>query len=239
MELTFVSAFLVGLFSGVHCIGMCGGIIGALTFSLPAEVRQHRMRLFAYLSAFSTGRILSYLIAGSLAAGVGGWLVTLISPKYGHLALQSIAFIFMFSIGLYLAGWFPRFSSIEHVGRPVWTRLEPLGQKLLPVRHPLHAFLFGVIWGWLPCGLVYSALIWSGTIGNAVDGALFMLAFGAGTLPTVMTAGIVSEWVMRIRTQPALRIIIGLSVMAMAVATLGFNLQNIDPAQHQQHIHTQ
>jgi sulfite exporter TauE/SafE len=218
---------------------MCGGIIGALTFSLPDEIRQHRLRLIAYLSAYSSGRILSYVIAGSLAAGIGNWLVTIISPKYGHLVLQSIAFIFMFSIGLFLAGWFPKFSSIEHIGQPVWSKLEPLGQKLLPVRNPLHAFLFGVIWGWLPCGLVYSALIWSSTIGSAMDGALFMLAFGAGTLPSVMAAGIVSDWIMRTRKQPIIRIIIGLSVMAMAVASLGFNLQNIDPAQHQHKNHSQ
>jgi len=238
VELTFVSAFIVGLFSTLHCLGMCGGIIGALTFSLPDEIRQHRPRLIAYLSAYSTGRILSYVVAGSLAAGIGSWLVTVVSPKYGHLVLQSIAFVFMFSIGLYLAGWFPRFSSIEQIGRPVWAKLEPLGQKLLPVRNPVHAFLFGLIWGWLPCGLVYSALIWSSTIGSGVDGALFMLAFGVGTLPSVMTAGIVSEWIMRTRKQPALRIIIGLSVMAMAVASLGFNLQHIDPTQHQHQNHT-
>lgn len=239
MELTFVSAFVVGLVSTVHCISMCGGIIGALTFSLPDTIRQQRIRLVFYLSAYSLGRILSYAIAGGLAAGIGSWLLNIVSPKYGHLVLQSIAFVFMFSIGLYLAGWFPKFSNIEKIGRPVWSKLEPIGQKLLPVRNPLHAFLFGIVWGWLPCGLVYYVLILSSTTGSAIDGVFFMLAFGVGTLPSVLAAGIVSEWIMRTRQQPMIRIIIGLSIMAMAVASLGVNLQNIDPAQHQHHNHQQ
>jgi len=238
LELTFVSAFIVGLFSTLHCLGMCGGIIGALTFSLPVEIRNHRWRLFPYISAYNLGRISSYTLVGAIAGGLGENLFDFISPQYGHLILQGIAVAIMLGIGLYLAGWFPRFAEIEKLGQPVWRKLEPVGQKLLPVRTPSHAFLFGLIWGWLPCGLVYSALLWSASTGSASNGALFMLMFGAGTLPAVMTAGIVSGWLIRLTRMPHLRTLVGLSIIALALVSLFLNLEHAGINSHQHAITT-
>lgn len=217
MDISLVSAFVVGLFSTLHCLGMCGGIIGALTFSLPQEVRQHRWRLFPYISAYNLGRITSYTLAGALMGWLGDQLFTVISPDSGHLILQGIASAMMIGIGLYLAGWFPRFAYIEQLGRPLWKKLEPLGKKLIPVRSPWHAWLFGLVWGWLPCGLVYSALIISGTVGDATYGALFMLSFGAGTLPSVMTAGILTGWIARLSRMSHLKTAVGLLLIILAL----------------------
>lgn len=219
MDIALVSAFVVGLFSTLHCLGMCGGIIGALTFSLPQEIRQHRWRLFPYISAYNLGRITSYTAAGALMGWLGDQLFDLINPNTGHLILQGIASAMMIGIGLYLAGWFPRFAMIEHIGKPLWQKLEPWGKKLIPVRSPLHAWLFGLIWGWLPCGLVYSALIISGTAGDAVYGALFMLSFGAGTLPSVMTAGILTGWIARLSRMSRLRSAVGLLLILLAIVS--------------------
>jgi sulfite exporter TauE/SafE len=127
MEITFISAFFVGLFSTVHCLGMCGGIIGALTFSLPEHIRSNRWRLIPYVSAYNIGRITSYSLAGALAGGLGGNIIGLL-PTYGHLILQLTASILMIGIGLYLAGWFPNFVRIEHIGKPIWKKLEPISQ---------------------------------------------------------------------------------------------------------------
>lgn len=218
MEITFISAFFVGLFSTVHCIGMCGGIIGALTFSLPQHIRENRWHLIPYVSAYNIGRITSYTLAGALVGGLGDNLAAF-SPVYGHLVLQLFASILMIGIGLYLAGWFPAFVKIEHIGRPIWRKLEPISQKLIPVKSPLHAYLFGLVWGWLPCGLVYTALLWSVTAGSAVDGALLMLAFGAGTLPAVMIAGILTGWFTRLLRTPYIRPIIGLIIIIAALVT--------------------
>ncbi|MFO8024370.1 sulfite exporter TauE/SafE family protein [Thiohalophilus sp.] len=217
MEIALVSAFIVGLFSAVHCIGMCGGIIGALTFSLPVEIRQHRWRLLPYISAYNLGRITSYTAAGALLGWLGDSLFNLISPDSGHLILQGVASAMMVGIGLYLAGWFPRFAMIEHLGKPLWNRLQPWGQKLIPVRSPGQAWLFGVVWGWLPCGLVYSALIISGTAGEALYGALFMLSFGAGTLPSVMAAGILTGWMARLSRLSQIKTAVGLLLIVLAV----------------------
>jgi len=218
MELTFISAFFVGLFSTIHCLGMCGGIIGALTFSLPEHIRNNRWRLIPYVSAYNTGRITSYCVAGALAGSLGDGIIKF-TPQYGHLALQLFATTLMIGIGLYLAGWFPAFARIEHIGKPVWKKLEPISQKLIPVKTPGHAFLFGIVWGWLPCGLVYTALIWSATASSAKDGALLMLAFGAGTLPTVMIAGILTGWFVRLSRSTYIRPLVGITVIIMALVT--------------------
>lgn len=235
MEISYVNAFLVGLFSTLHCIGMCGGIIGAITFSLPQEIRESHWRLTPYISAYNLGRITSYTLAGA-AAGTLGQLFSSSFQQHGHLILQLLATLLMVAIGLYLAGWFPRFAAVEQLGKPVWKKLEPFSKKLLPVTSPLQAYMFGMVWGWLPCGLVYSALLWSTSGETTVNGALFMLAFGIGTLPTVMTAGILTGWFMRLHRLPYLRPIVGITIIILALATgyLGF-----EHAQHteQQHVH--
>ena len=218
MEITFISAFFVGLFSTVHCIGMCGGIIGALTFSLPEHIRNNRWALIPYVSAYNAGRITSYSLAGALAGGLADNLAAF-APTYGHLVLQLFASILMVGIGLYLAGWFPAFAKIEHLGKPIWKKLEPISQKLIPVKSPAHAYLFGLVWGWLPCGLVYTALIWSATAASVKDGALLMLAFGLGTLPAVMIAGILTGWFTRLIRSTYIRPIIGLIIIIAALIT--------------------
>lgn len=219
MDITLVSAFIVGLFSSLHCLGMCGGIIGALTFSLPPAIREHRWRLLRYIFAYNFGRITSYTAAGALLGWLGDSLFNTLSPDSGHLILQGIASAIMVGIGLYLADWFPRFAMIEQLGKPLWNRLQPWGQKLMPVRSPWHAWLFGLVWGWLPCGLVYSALIISGTSGNAGYGALFMLSFGAGTLPSVMTAGILTGWIARLSRLTQVKIGVGLLLIVLAIVS--------------------
>jgi sulfite exporter TauE/SafE len=236
MEVTFISAFFVGLFSTLHCLGMCGGIVGALTFSLPEHIRTNRWRLLPYISAYNTGRITSYSVAGALAGGLGENIIALL-PQYGHMALQLFATLLMIGIGLYLAGWFPHFARIEQLGKPIWKKLEPISQKLIPVKSPLQAWLFGLVWGWLPCGLVYTALIWSTTASSAKDGALFMLAFGAGTLPTVMTAGILTGWFVRLSRSTYIRPVVGISVIILALITgyLGWQHGSLPQLNHLTH----
>jgi sulfite exporter TauE/SafE len=151
----------------------------------------------------------------------------------------------MIAIGLYLAGWFPRLALIEHVGVPVWRRLEPYGRNLLPIQSTFKAYIFGMIWGWLPCGLVYSALIWTATSGSAVQGGLFMLAFGAGTLPSMLTAGIVAGWIARVSRLRYFRQLAGITLIVLAVASLlvsqrhGTGTSNHADGQHSPAAHTE
>ncbi|MEW6766118.1 MAG: sulfite exporter TauE/SafE family protein [Pseudomonadota bacterium] len=188
-EASFIAAFLVGLLGGVHCVGMCGGIIGALTFGLPAEVRQSPARVFPYLLAYNLARISAYTVAGALM-GALGWLATgLVAFNAAQQVLQIIAGLFMIMLGLYLAGWWMGLARVERAGGAIWRHVEPLARRLLPVRSPRQALVLGFLWGWLPCGLVYSTLVWALASGSPSQGALLLLGFGLGTLPNLMLMG--------------------------------------------------
>ncbi|WP_092997673.1 sulfite exporter TauE/SafE family protein [Thiohalomonas denitrificans] len=219
MEFPLIAGFIVGLFNTLHCVGMCGGIMGALTFSLPADVRERRPRLLTYLAAYNGGRILSYAAAGALLGGLGASLLGIFGDR-GHALLQGLAALLMTGIGLYIAGGVPKFALVERLGIPLWRRLEPLGRRMLPVRSPIQALLYGTIWGWLPCGTVYSMLLWTVAAQGPVEGMLAMAAFGAGTLPAVMGAGMLTAWLGRISRRPAVRRVAGLSLIALAIGSV-------------------
>lgn len=222
MDFSYFAALLLGLFSTLHCVGMCGGIMGALTYSLPVEIRNKRSLLLAYLAFYNLGRITSYILAGILLGSLGDRIYSTLTPQMGHFSLQVIAALLMCAVGLYLAGWFPKFAYIERIGIPIWKRLEPLGRRLLPVNSPMQAMIYGLIWGWLPCGLVYSALLLTITAGGATEGGLFMLAFGLGTLPAVMGVGILTEKVLQLRRLPHIRQLGGVILIVLALVGLLF-----------------
>ena len=185
-EITFLAAFIVGLLGGVHCVGMCGGIVGALSFSLTPQKKTPWLILIAY----NIGRLGSYTIAGVLAGILGATILTVIPLAKMQVLLLVLAGIFMALMGLYLANWWQLLRHVERLGGRLWKAIEPAGRKLLPVRSTGQALLLGVIWGWLPCGLVYSVLIWSMSSGSAQSGGLLMLSFGLGTLPNLLAMGV-------------------------------------------------
>lgn len=191
-----LSAFLVGLLGSAHCIGMCGGIVGALTFSIGQGKEQATAtRTAGYLLAYNSGRISSYAAAGLIAGFVGTQFYSVVSIENAREISHWIAGGFMVALGLYLVGVTQILAPLERAGGVLWRRIEPLGRRLLPVRHPAHAFLLGLLWGWLPCGLVYSALVLALTSGGSISGAMLMVAFGVGTLPALLATGAASRWI--------------------------------------------
>ncbi len=215
-ELTLASAFLVGLLGSTHCIGMCGGIVGALTLGLPDAIRASHLRLLPYLLAYNSGRIASYALAGAL--------VGLLSAGATALPFAQIRWLggligggFMVALGLYLAGWWPGLGALERVGAHFWRRVEPLGRRFLPVRAPWQALALGLVWGWLPCGMVYAALAWSLTTGSAAQGALLMTAFGLGTLPTLLVLGTTARTLTAWLQRPWVRRSVGTIVIAFGL----------------------
>jgi sulfite exporter TauE/SafE len=218
--LTYTSAFLLGLFSTLHCIGMCGGIIGALSLSLPLEIRQRKTRMLLFIASYNIGRIISYSLAGLVAGALGTGLLKSVGFDQGHTVLRVIGVAMMIAIGLYLTGWLPQLAIVEKIGVPVWKRLEPLGRRLLPVATLPKALGYGLIWGWLPCGMVYFVLIWALATGNPVEGALTMLAFGLGTLPTLLATGFMTSWLTRFARSATARQVVGLLIIAMAIGSL-------------------
>ena len=218
-SITLTSAFLLGLFSTLHCVGMCGGIIGALSLSLPVEIRNSRPKLFTFVLTYNLGRIISYSLAGLIAGAIGTSALQSAGFDQGHTILRIIGIMMMVAIGLYLTGWLPQLASVEKMGVPIWRRLEPIGRKLVPVVSLPKALAYGLIWGWLPCGLVYFVLIWALTAGDATHGALIMLAFGLGTLPTLITAGFMTSWITRFAHSTRARQIVGLLIVIMAIGS--------------------
>lgn len=214
---SYLVAFVMGLFSSLHCIGMCGSIIGTLTLSLSPEIRNKKTLLFPFVFNYNFGRITSYTVAGALA-GIIQLIATMqMSEIHGHRLLQILSAIIMASAGLYIAGWFPRFAYIEKAGTHFWKKIEPYGRKLIPVKTRTQAYLFGMVWGWLPCGLVYAALALAATAGDAGKSALTMLAFGLGTLPAVMGVGIMTGILTRLSRMQRFKQAIGLFMIVLAL----------------------
>jgi uncharacterized protein len=217
-EFTYISAFAAGLLGGVHCIGMCGGIVGALSFGVAQQ--QGGARLYAILLAYNLARISSYMLAGALLGGVAALAVYWLDIRLLQKTLQWIAALFMLLLGLYLAGWWTALARIEKIGGGLWRNIEPLARRFLPVRTIPQAWVLGMLWGWLPCGLVYSVLIWSMASASAVDGALLMLCFGLGTLPNLLAMGVfarqLNNWVRNSRV----RQLAGVMVMGFGIWNL-------------------
>ncbi len=215
-----IAALILGLFSSVHCLGMCGGIIGALSLSLPEPVRQHRGRLLAFIAIYNTGRILSYAAAGTLVGLIGARAAAYVDMSGGPSLLRYSGALMMLLIGLYLAGWLPQLGRVERIGKPLWRVLEPVARRLVPVDRPHKALAYGLIWGWLPCGMVYFALVWALTSGSATQGALIMASFGLGTLPSLISAGVAASWLRGFTRRPLTRQLVGAAVILMALGSV-------------------
>jgi sulfite exporter TauE/SafE len=219
-EATLFSAFLVGLLGSTHCLGMCGGIVSALTFGVRNDLRRSPWTLGPFLLAYNTGRISSYAIAGLIAGAVGAGAFGMMPSNTARWAVKLVTGGFMIALGLYLAGWWPGLQILEKWGGELWRRIEPLGRRLLPVDHPLKALAFGLVWGWLPCGMVYAVLAWALTSGSATQGAALMLAFGLGTLPMLLAIGATAEWLKDVVRSPWVRRGAGLTVLLFGLFTL-------------------
>lgn len=201
---SLLSALLIGLLGGVHCVGMCGGIVGALSLAQPGQKVS-----WPLLLGYNLGRIVSYGLAGAIAGGLGYFFAGMLPVQQAQQVLLAIAGVFMLLLGLYLAGWWTVLTRVERVGGLLWKRLEPLGRGLLPVRNPGAAVALGALWGWLPCGLVYSVLIWAVSAGGALQGAGLMLAFGLGTLPNLLLMGLAASQLQRWVRKPWVRQLAG------------------------------
>lgn len=211
-EISYLSVFLVGLLGGVHCVGMCGGIVTALSLS-SATNRPAVPTLLAY----NFGRVTSYALAGAIVGAIGASTLLLDGFMPVERVLYGLANVMLILLGLYLAGLSRAVLALERVGSVVWAQLQPLMKRFIPVRTLPQAFFTGAVWGWLPCGLVYSVLISALATGSAAHGALLMLAFGAGTLPNLLAMGLFAKRLQTLTRKPMVRLAAGLLVAAFGV----------------------
>lgn len=214
-DFSIAAAFFVGLLGGVHCLGMCGSIVGVFTAQLPKP--SSSVARWPFHLAYNGGRLASYMAAGALAGAIGqaGLLMRDAVPVQ-HL-LFALSSLMLIALGLYLAGIWSMVQRIERAGGMLWRHIQPLARGLLPVTTPVRALLLGALWGWLPCGLVYSVLVTALASGNAQSGALVMLAFGLGTLPNLLAIGLFWDNARRWMQAPRVRLAAGTLVAGFGV----------------------
>lgn len=212
LEQSLISVFLVGLLGGTHCAGMCGGIVGALSLQLPGQGRH-----FSFHLAYNMGRIASYGTAGLLAGTLGSGTLLFADLLPVQKVLYAMASLMLVALGLYLAGIWHGVIYLERIGGRLWKRLQPLMGHYLPLRSLPGAFVVGAVWGWLPCGLVYSVLVSALASGSALNGGFLMLAFGLGTLPNLLAMGLFAQQLRGFLQQRWVRRAAGLMVAGFGV----------------------
>jgi sulfite exporter TauE/SafE len=180
--LSLVTALLLGLMGASHCLVMCGGIAAAASSSGSGKTN------VSFLLLFNLGRILSYTCAGLIVSLLGLWLAD--SHQVAQQVLRSLSGVLLILMGFYIARWWMVLTRLESAGQFLWRYLQPLTRKLIPIRTRPQALALGLLWGWLPCGLIYSTLAWVAANAQPGMGALTMFCFGLGTLPGILAAGV-------------------------------------------------
>jgi sulfite exporter TauE/SafE len=179
------SAILLGLLGAGHCLAMCGGIISTLSVSTQTD---KTTRNWQYILLYQLGRILSYTLFG----GVAGWLGLQLNLSVSFPFLKLLSGVLLILMALYVSNLWRGLTYLEKGGKLIWNQISPLAKYLLPVTNRPKAFFLGSLWGWLPCGLVYTALGYALSLGDSISAATFMFAFGVGTLPATIFAGAAS-----------------------------------------------
>lgn len=196
MPLSIAAAFVAGIASSAHCMVMCGGISGALGM----RARQHGVpaaRALAQGLGYQLGRTASYTVAGALCGGLGGALAALIDLAGVARALRVAAGVLLIALALQIALRRRGFNSLERLGARFWRRLAPFAAAGRADR-PGGALLLGMVWGWMPCGMIYSMLAFAALSGGAARGAVTLAAFGLGTWPAVLAGGLISGQLSRL-----------------------------------------
>jgi sulfite exporter TauE/SafE len=206
------TALLIGLAGGVHCIAMCGGLVAAMNVRGP--------RPFSHQLVGSLGRIASYGAAGAVAGGAGGAALLYEDLLPARILLLVAANALVVLLGLYLAGLGSVALVLERAGRLVWRGVARLGVRMSPAETVGRAAAVGILWGWIPCGLVYSVLATALVSGSAWRGAVVMSAFGLGTLPNLLAAGLAADRLRRLLRAPQARLAAGLVVIVLGLVGL-------------------
>ena len=227
--------FLVGLMGAGHCVGMCGGIAAALGGA---------SRKLPVLAGYNLGRISSYTLVGLMAGLIGG-----LAGNYLSLGsvLRMIAGTMLVLMGLYIADIWKVLTWLERAGQLIWRHIQPLVVRGGQADSFGKAIWLGMLWGWLPCGLVYSALGYSRAAGSAVNGAFSMLAFGVGTLPAMFVGSWFSSAASQWMQKKSLRRVMGCVLVFMGLWTVwiaqqhaghgSVNHHSADGDQHMESMH--
>ncbi len=232
-ELTLLAALGIGLVGSGHCLGMCGGIAGALGMNA-RQASTSSAGAAVYTVLFNLGRITSYALIGGLAGWLGGSLGSGVDLTTWSAVARGLTGLVMVAIGLQLTLGWRLLAFIERGGMQVWARLAPLARRFMPAQGPSDALLLGMLWGWLPCGLVYSVLLMALVAGDPIGSALLMAAFGIGTLPSMTATGLASSR-LNPAARPGLRRAGGILLIAFGLWTAAWPLSHLGGGDHGGH----
>jgi len=213
------AALLAGLLGSAHCLGMCAGISGL--FAVNANVSTMRQQLPFALS-YNLGRVLTYAFLGIIVGSFGSVVVKASPAMAGGIRILGGGVIIL--IGLKIAFDLRLLNPIERMGGTVWSRIAPAAQRLLPVTSLPRALGLGLVWGWLPCGLVYSVLLIAATSTRPGDGALVMFAFGIGTMPAMLMTGLGAAQLAQLMRRKGARVGLGLLLVVLGLLTIAMPL---------------
>jgi sulfite exporter TauE/SafE len=214
--LTIGAAALLGLAASGHCLAMCGGISAALGIVTARGADGHPRR--GLLAAYQLGRVVSYTLAGLLFATVAGGAIAWLDDASVRTTLRVLAAIVLLGGALVAFGLLR--DTGHAIGRIVWPRLAPLGRKLIPVTTAPRAIAFGMLWGWMPCGFVYTVLLIATLSLDPLRGAATMAAFGLGTVPALLLGALGARKLAGVVARGAVRRTAGVVLLASAALTL-------------------
>lgn len=184
LAINLFAALGIGFLGSSHCLVMCGGIASALQLSMPQLSPLQQLKLQLMLSL---GRLTTYSFLGALTGAFGA--AVLVKLGVSLFWLKLLAGVLLLLMAFYVARLWFALTFLEKLGSALWRKVQPLSKALLPLDSSPKALAYGLCWGFLPCGLVYSSLGWSLASGSGFQGALLMLAFGIGTLPAMLAVG--------------------------------------------------
>lgn len=214
-DVSFLTLFILGFFGGTHCVGMCGGLSSAFALQLPPHIPR-----IVLIVLMNVGRLCSYVLIGVLMGALSQLGLVLDETRSVQMVLFVLANGLLLLMGLYLAGVWSLAAKVELIGKPIWRKLNPLLNRLLPIQSVGACFGVGMLWGWLPCGLVYNASLYALGSGSAVQGGWLLLAFGLGTLPNLLAVGVFAAQLQGILQNRVVRLVAGLLVCAWAIWAL-------------------
>jgi sulfite exporter TauE/SafE len=212
-----VTAFMTGLLGSGHCFGMCGGIAGGFG-ALAGPAGGSTRYLPAFI--FNLGRLISYGLLGGIAAVlIGGSGEMLDIPGWSRI-LRLLTAIMILLIGLRFMFGVRWLDPLEKLGARLWRKVQPLAIRLSSRPDSGGRLLLGLCWGLIPCGLVYSILLTAASTASLATGSLVMLAFGLGTLPSMLAVAWISPALGSLTGDKWVRRIMGFSLILLGAWTI-------------------
>ena len=216
------SAWLIGALGGLHCIAMCGGFIGAIATRDAARgvPLQPARAIVIGQAVYHAGRLITYALLGALFGALGATVIAYIDVLPLQRAMYVMANALVLILGLGLVWRAPTLPAMQRVGMRAFAPLLRAMRPLLRRSDTLGRIAMGLVWGLMPCALIYSALPLALVAGGWWQGALVLSAFGLGTLPNLLATGLVLGRARRLLSSQALRNVAALALIAFGTAGL-------------------